>query len=85
MHPAQRLQDAPRCHAKAKSTGQRCKAPAVNGWAVCRMHGAGGGHPAGKAPPTWKHGMRSKSWIEMRLLVSELMREAREIEKCSKV
>ena len=40
---------APRCHAKAKRTGQACKAPARNGWKVCRMHGAGGAHRL--APP----------------------------------
>ena len=29
--PTKRLRDAPRCHAKAKSTGGRCKAPAARG------------------------------------------------------
>ncbi len=43
MHPTQRFADAPRCAAKAKTTGNRCKAPARRGWKVCRMHGAGGG------------------------------------------
>jgi hypothetical protein len=31
MNPVDRLQDAPRCHAKAKSSGVRCKCPAVRG------------------------------------------------------
>jgi hypothetical protein len=37
------------CTATAKSTGERCQNPAVDGWDVCRMHGA--------APPT--HGRYS--------------------------
>ena len=45
--PVQRLREAPRCHARAKSTGERCKCPAVSGWCVCRVHGARGGHAAG--------------------------------------
>ena len=36
---------ATQCTAKSKRTGQRCKNPAVQGWTVCRMHGAGGGRP----------------------------------------
>ncbi|RYH06531.1 hypothetical protein EU800_23610 [Tropicimonas sp. IMCC6043] len=71
---------APRCTAHSKRTGERCKAPAVNGWTVCRMHGAGGGHKAGPSHPSWKHGMRSREWIEVRKYINELTREAREIE-----
>lgn len=78
LHAANR---APRCTARSKRTGERCKAPAVNGWAVCRMHGAGGGHKAGQHHPTWKHGMRSREWIETRKYINDLTREAREIER----
>ncbi len=48
--------DAKRCTATAKSTGQRCQNPAVEGWDVCRMHGAGSpkNETTGGAPP--KHG-----------------------------
>src|SRR5262249_47688622 len=28
---------APRCTARSKRSGQRCRAPAVRGWRVCRM------------------------------------------------
>ena len=31
--------DKVRCHAKAKTTGNRCKCLAVRGWQVCRMIG----------------------------------------------
>jgi len=66
-----------RCHAKSKSTGEQRKAPAVKGWAVCRVHGAGGGQPAGPSHPNYRHGMRTREAIDLRRLVSELAREAR--------
>ena len=78
IHPAQRLQDAPRCHAKAKATGQRCKAPAVTGWAVCRVHGAGGGAPAGSGNGMWRHGGRALEATETRRMIAELNRMTRE-------
>jgi hypothetical protein len=34
-----------RCHAKSKRSGFQCRAPAVRGAEVYRMHGAGGGAP----------------------------------------
>ena len=75
-----RAHEAPRCHAHSKRTGQPCQAPAVAGWRVCRFHGAGGGHAAGSAHPSWRHGMRSREWANMRRLIAELVRESREIE-----
>ena len=36
------LKDATKCTAKAKHSQQRCCNPAVTGYNVCRMHGAGG-------------------------------------------
>lgn len=80
-NPMSAANNAPRCTAKSKRTGERCKAPAVTGWLVCRFHGAGGGHPAGAAHPSWKHGMRSREWVETRRQINELVREAREIER----
>jgi hypothetical protein len=51
--------NAQRCTATAKSTGERCQNPAVDGWDVCRMHGAGSpkNGTTGGAPPT--HGRYS--------------------------
>ena len=72
---------APRCTAHSKRTGQPCRAPAVTGWRVCRLHGAGGGHAAGSSHPRWVHGLRSREWTEMRKAVNELVREGREIWK----
>ena len=74
MHPAQRLNDAPRCTATAKTTGSPCKAPAVCGWGVCRMHGAGGGAPMGERNGRWRHGGRSFELTETRRLIAELTR-----------
>jgi len=68
VDPVQRLRNAPRCHAKAKRTGERCKCPAVRGWRVCRVHGAGGGHKAGPSHPQWKHGGRSSELANARVL-----------------
>ncbi len=34
------FQKAPRCKARSKRSGNPCQSPAVNGWAVCRFHGA---------------------------------------------
>jgi hypothetical protein len=47
-NPMQSAHDAPRCAAKSKRIGQPCRSPAVGGFRVCRMHGAGGGAPEGK-------------------------------------
>jgi hypothetical protein len=65
---------APRCTAHSKRSGQPCKAPAVRGWRVCRMHGAGGGHEAGDANPAHRHGLRTREWVEIRRAISELAR-----------
>ena len=77
MHPVERLQGSPRCHAKNKRTGLPCKAPAVRGWTVCRMHGARGGISIGKNNPAWRHGMRSYEAIALRKLVADLARDGR--------
>jgi hypothetical protein len=70
------FQNAPRCTATSKRTHQRCKAPAVNGWKVCRFHGARGGAPKGKANGAWKHGFHSEAAKAERLLVKQLLRGA---------
>lgn len=74
IDPAQRLRSALRCHAKAKRTGERCKSPAVKGWQVCRIHGARGGAPVGRAHGMWKHGGRSREIRLIRALAALLSR-----------
>jgi hypothetical protein len=39
-------------------------------WTVCRVHGAGGGAPRGKAHPNYKHGLRTKQMEEVWQLVT---------------
>ena len=73
--PMQRAHMALRCTAHSKRSGILCKNPAVRGWAVCRMHGARGGHGEGEVNPAYKHGVRSKRFLLTRSLVTKLQRE----------
>jgi hypothetical protein len=75
--PTQRLRDAPRCTATAKRTGQSCQAPAVRGWRVCRIHGAGGGAPPGPTHPNYRHGLRSREMHIVRQMISGLSKNTR--------
>lgn len=76
-NPMQSAHAAPKCHAKAKTSGNPCKAPAVIGWKVCRMHGAGGGAPSGPENGAWKHGGRSKEVIELQRMAQGIARLAK--------
>ena len=78
--PMSKAHAAPRCTATSKRTGVRCKGPAVRGWTVCRFHGAGGGQGPGKANPAYKHGMRSREFVEMRKAINDLVRAGKEAE-----
>jgi hypothetical protein len=64
------LKDATKCTAKAKHSQQRCGNPAVTGYNVCRMHGAGG-----KSKPNLgaiRHGRYSRLKTEqLRSLIAE--------------
>jgi len=76
-NPMHRCNAAPRCGAKSKRTGLPCKAPAVKGYRVCRMHGARGGAPKGKGNGNFRHGGRMKEATEALRRVRELIRLAR--------
>lgn len=78
MHPSERLQQAPRCAARSKRTGLACRAPAVRGCRVCRMHGARGGGPSGPQNGRWRHGLYSAEVIAIRKHVNALTRAARD-------
>jgi hypothetical protein len=71
------FQIAPRCSATSKRTRERCKAPAVTGWTVCRFHGARGGGPKGKANGAFKHGLHTAEAVNERRLLSDLLRRSR--------
>ena len=70
------MQQAPRCTAHSKRTGLPCKAPAVRGWNVCRMHGARGGAKPGAAHPGYKHGLRSQQARQLTKLINQISRSA---------
>lgn len=72
------MQRARRCEARSKRTGEPCKAPAVKGWAVCRMHGAYGGAPEGKRNGNYVHGTRTKGAKDSLALVKALAKVCRE-------
>ena len=66
-----------RCHAKSKRSGLPCRAPAVRGAEVCRMHGAGGGARKGNKNAV-KHGAMVAESIALRREVQALARMTRE-------
>jgi len=72
------FQIAPRCSATSKRTRQRCKAPAVRGWRVCRFHGAHGGAPEGQRNGMYRHGLFTKEAKTDRVLLRALITRSRE-------
>ena len=68
---------ASRCCAKSKRSGLQCRAPAVRGYAVCRMHGAGGGAPRGNRNAV-KHGEFAAETLALKREIQALARMARE-------
>src|SRR3954451_5459223 len=66
------MHQAPRCTARSKRTGQPCRAPAVSGWRVCRMHGAGGGAPKGKRNGRYRSSLFTKELTKARRLIRAL-------------
>ena len=71
------FQTALRCHATSKRTKERCKAPAVRGWRVCRFHGARGGAPEGKRNGMYRHGFYTKEAADERRFLHQLLWQAR--------
>ena len=73
-----KMHEAPRCTAKSKRTSLPCKSPAVRGWQVCRMYGAGGGAPTGASNGAWIHGGRSAKVRHIRRNLTELLKVAKD-------
>ena len=71
------MHQALRCHAKSKRSGLQCRAPAVRGHSVCRMHGAAGGAPKGNRNAL-KHGANSAKTLALKRQTTALVRMARE-------
>jgi len=78
MNAVYPFQKSPRCGATSKRSGERCKAPAVRGWTVCRFHGARGGGPKGERNGMYRHGLFTKGAVEERRLLRELLRQSQE-------
>jgi hypothetical protein len=76
MSPTDRLNAAPRCHATSKRTGNQCRGPAVNGWRVCRFHGARGGAPRGPANGAYASGLYTREALAARKHVTRLLKRA---------
>jgi hypothetical protein len=72
------MHSSPRCLATSKRTRQKCRAPAVAGWTVCRFHGAGGGGPRGSRNGAYRTGRFTKDAVEERRLLQELLRQSNE-------
>ena len=77
-NPMRNAHAAPRCSAKSKRSGDRCRGPAVRGKRVCRMHGARAGAPRGDAHGNFRHGARTIQAREEMKLVRALLKWVRE-------
>ena len=78
INPMQRAHDAPRCSARSKRSKERCRAPAVRGYRVCRMHGARGGAPSDKRNGNYRHGGRTKELMKAVALVKAMAKLLRQ-------
>ena len=77
-NPMQSAHASPRCSATSKRSGLPCRAPAVRGRHVCRMHGALGGAPKGVAHGRYVHGQFTCQAVEQRQALELLIRMARQ-------
>ena len=66
-----------RCRAQSKRSGLQCRAPAVRGSRVCRMHGAGSGAPIGNRNAL-KHGAFRAETLALKREIQTLARMARQ-------
>ena len=77
VNPLHRANAAARCSAKSKRSGVACKAPAVRGCRLCRMHGARAGAPSGTANGRYSHGQFTCQTVGQRQALALLIRMAR--------
>ena len=73
------IRSLPKCHAKAKSTGNRCGNIAMKGKGVCYIHG--GKSPGGKLgnQNALKTGVYTAEAIAQKQFMRELIRETQEL------
>ena len=56
--------------AKNRPVVRGCPCQALNGWTVCRFHGARGGASEGKRNGNYRHGARTKETMELQKLIN---------------
>ena len=71
-------QAAPRCRARCRRSKLPCRAPAMRGKAVCRLHGGKGGGPKGERNGAYRTGRYTAEAKaerrQLRTLIQELRR-----------
>lgn len=70
------------CTARSKRSGQLCKAPAVSGFNVCRMHGARGGVKTeeGRARTAAANTIHGRETRQIRAERSKILKQLRQLE-----
>lgn len=81
MNAVYPYQQSPRCKATSKRTRKPCQAPAVNGWAVCRFHGARGGAPKAQRNGRYRHGLYTAESIGERKGLRSLLQSFSDFQK----
>lgn len=69
----------PRCETRARTTGSRCRSPAVKGKRVCKIHGGakGSGAPSGVANGSFRHGSWAQEAVAARREAVALLKSVR--------
>ncbi|HET9534508.1 MAG TPA: HGGxSTG domain-containing protein [Mesorhizobium sp.] len=79
-NPMQSAHAALRCAAESKRSGMQCKAPAIKGKRVCRMHGGKSPcAPCGELHGRYVHGRQTREAKAARKEVRDLIRTVRQL------
>ena len=72
-------QAAPRCRARCRQSKLPCRAPAMRGKQVCRLHGGKGGGPTGERNGAYRTGRYTAETKAERRQLRLLLRELRSL------
>jgi hypothetical protein len=72
-------QAAPRCRARCRYSKRPCRAPAMRGRPVCRLHGGKGGGPKGERNGAYRTGRYAAEAKAEREATRALLRELRRL------